>query len=329
MKRLRIEDDDSSGLPRLRRLPDFSEAPHELIAALVAATQAVGRELSYADALGLTGAAFMLRFSAGGPAHLDACRGRERFLPETLAQLGFPEARVVTDPAGALNEVARDLAGGRAPIVLGCFPEAPWRAGLVTALLPEGLWAVLDCAGRVHSLAPRADALVLWGEPGEPRPVEALTPTTLLRRALSAWEGEGDEEGAGAWRRWIATVEQWPHLPQAELPALVAAHEFVYEVLVDARGAGALWLAIVAEQVEETAAAWVMRASQRLEEMVELLEGRHPAVGDPVALQAFATGDWRRELAERLAEAAELDLAAKHDLERALQAAYPPEDDIG
>lgn len=321
MQRLRL-DGETPGRPVLGSLPEVFEAPHELIAAVASAAGAVGADVPYAELMGLSGAAFMLRVGAGGFSHADASYGRERLLPNALADLGFPRAQVAASPTFPRPELAEELTAGRPAVAQGCFPEAPWRAGIVTGLLAEGLWTILDCGGRLHSLAPRADLLVLFGphEPGSSR----SSVSALLWRCLDAWEGVGGDEGAAAWRHWIDALEAWPDAAGEDPTAAVAAHEFVCEVLLDARGAASSWLAELSAEGEEVSADWLARAAGSLSELTELLDSRHPPVHHPDVLRALADPRWRAEWGAVLSEAAERDLSAKHDLARALEADYPP-----
>ncbi len=321
MRRLRL-DGNKPGRPVLGSLPKVSGAPHELIAAVASAAGAAGAEAPYADLMGLSGAAFMLRVGAGGFSHADASSGRDRLLRGALADLGFPRAQVVSSPTLPPPELAEELTAGRPAVAQGCFPEAPWRAGIVTGLLPDGLWTILDCAGRLHSLAPRSDLLVLLG-PHEPGSGASSVPA-LLWRCLDAWEGADGDEGAGAWRHWLGALDAWPDAAGEALTAVVAAHEFVYEVLLDARGAAASWLAELSAEGDEVSADWLARAAAGLSDLAELLDSRHPPVHHPDVVRALADPGWRAGWAALLSEAAERDLSAKHDLARALEADYPP-----
>jgi hypothetical protein len=88
-----------------------------------------------------------------------------------------------------------------------------------------------------------------------------------------------------------------------------------------------MWLADLAAEVPSLAADWLTRAAGKIEALAELLDSRHPPVHHPDVVRAFVSPAWRRELAELLAEAAELDLSAKNDLAQAIDADYPPEED--
>ena len=94
-----------------------------------------------------------------------------------------PSAQAHEDPPDAPALAAPELSAGRPLAVLGYFPEAPWRAGLVVGVLdPKGLWAILDASGRVHSLAARASLAISLGatrRAGAARPVSPAPPLPL------------------------------------------------------------------------------------------------------------------------------------------------------
>ena len=320
MQRLRL-DGEEEPFPSLGRLPEPVDAPCELIAALVSAMRVTGADVSYVECMGLSGTAFMLRKSRGPFAHVDATRGRERFVTDALADLGFGDAQVVNLHGGIPEALVAELKVGRAPVARGCFPEALWRVGIVVGLVSDNLWSVLDCSGRVHALAPRADFLLLVGAPGEKL---SPAPSVLLWRCLDAWEGMDEDEGVGGWRHWVEALRAEPELKGEAARVALSAHEVLYETLLDARAAGATWLADLAERAGGMAGDWLEGAARKLYELAELLDSRHPPVHHPDTEPAFRDAAWRAKLAALLSEAAELDLSAKHDVAQAIEADYPP-----
>jgi hypothetical protein len=308
----------------LPRLPASWEGPCELVGAVVAAADFLGAPVSYSRLLAASGAAFMLRVSSEEFAHLDAARGRQRWLIPALLAAGFPKVRQLAPWPEAWEAVRAELLAGRPVIAAAYLPEAPWRAGLVVALAKNGLWSVMDSQGRVHTLAPRAGYLLALGPAGEP---QAEPTPALLSRVLMAFEGEGECEGAGAWRNWLALLRRPPRGTSQDLALQLTAHEYLYENLLDARTHATLWLNELADQGEGVRAAWLQRSADHLAELVALLEARRPPVHHPETLACFGDPGWRESLARLLARAAELDLAAKQAIVSAVFADYPPEEE--
>ena len=321
MQRLRLSDEPDS--PRLAQLPPAPPpATCELIACLSSATAHCGVHASYSDLLCACGAAFMLCVDPSGFRREDALAGRWRLLPSALIEAGFSSAHVPDDPPDPLALAAPELAEGRAVPVLGCFPEAPWRAGLAVGILDtKGLWAILDASGRVHSLAARASLAVTLGAPTEPS-LPGLY--ALLRRCLWSWEGVEANEGPAAWTAWLNLLRQPAPADPTALAAEVSAHDLLYETLLDARTHAATWLDDRVDEADGNMADWLASAADLLRELAALLESRDPAPHQPNVASAFADPTWRAYLADLLSQAAEIDLQARHALACALDADYPP-----
>jgi hypothetical protein len=133
-----------------------------------------------------------------------------------------------------------------------------------------------------------------------------------------------EDEGAAAWRTWLMHLCSDPPADRAEAASQAAAHECLYETLLDGRANAAAWLADLALEAEGLAAEWLMEASDALGQMVSLLESREPAPHQPEVQQCFTDSSWRAYLVGLLAEAAELDLKACRALSNALDGDYPP-----
>jgi len=318
----RLELLDEPGGPSLPSLPPAPSAACELIACTATAAAYAGASaVSYPQLLCSSGAAFMLTVSPNGFRHCDAMANRWRFLPSCLAEAGFDKASVLAGPRDLMELAREELEANRPLVVAGCFPEAPWRAGLVVGLAGRMHWAVMDSAGRVHRLAPRASLVVATGQPTEPTkpPLQHV-----LRRCFWCWEGVEEDEGAAAWRTWLMHLGSEPPADRAEAASQAAAHECLYETLLDGRANAAAWLADLALEAEGLAAEWLMEASDALGQMVSLLESREPAPHQPEVRQCFTDSSWRAYLVGLLAEAAELDLQACRALSNALDGDYPP-----
>ncbi len=263
----------------------------------------------------------MLCVSPSGFRREDGIAGRWRLLPAALIEVGSASAQVHEGPADALALAAPELAEGRAVPVLGCFPEAPWRAGLVVGLLDaKGLWAILDASGRVHSLAARASLAVTLGAATAP---SAPGLYALLRRCLWSWEGVEASEGPAAWTAWLSLLGKPAPSDPTALAAEVSVHDFLYETLLDARTQAAMWIDDRADEADGNLSDWLASCADALRELAALLESRDPALHQP-NVAAFADPAWRGYLADLLGQAAELDLQARHALSCALDADYPP-----
>jgi hypothetical protein len=321
MQRLRLSDEPDS--PRLAQLPPTPPPTTcELIACLSSATAHCGVHASYSGLLCASGAAFMLCVSPSGFRREDAIAGRWRLLPSALIEAGFDSAQIVEDPPDPLALAASELSESRAVPVLGCFPEAPWRAGLAVGILDaKGLWAILDASGRVHSLAARASLAITLGPTSAPSRPSLYA---LLRRCLWSWEGVEANEGPAAWTAWLKLLGNSALADPTALAAEVSAHDFLYETLLDARTHAATWLDDRADEADGNTADWLASAADTLREMTALLESRDPALHQPNVAASFADSTWRAYLADLLGQAAELDLQARHALACALDADYPP-----
>lgn len=321
MHRLHIPE-DQAGRSLLPALPGLPEGLCEPVAAAACAARYAGGQVSYTSLMATSGAAFMVRCGSGGFRHIDAVAGRERFLANALGDIGFSRCTMAGVEKQVLQSLRAEVEEGRPCVVVGCFPEAPWRAGLVTGCMEDDLWTVQDCGGRLHSLAPRGQWALLLG----PLDAQAAEPSlrSTLDRCLRAWTGDQADEGPQAWRNWIAFLQRSVPEDSQELAAACAAHEFLYESLLDARSCGVSWLDEKAQQADDIIGSWLERVCGLLEEEVELLESRRPPVHHPDVLRAFEDEAWRREVAELLGKAAELDLRARSDLAAALDADYPP-----
>jgi len=317
MQRLYV-DDSRPGEIILERLPTVRWAPCELVAGAVAAASHIGAPIEYVHLMGVSGIAFTLVLRPPAFSHSDAVVGRIELLCQALQQIGFSRAILLSHSDEAQQALSAELSAQRPVLVLGCFPEAPWRCGLITGLLRDGLWAVLDLDGRLHRLAPRFDAVLLFGPPGD-----SSTPSfsQLISHSISVWQGQSDIAGPEAWQAWQEMLKNL-HQPISAAPA----HEFLYEWLLDARTCAAAWISNLAEQVDEIQSAWLQSAAGHLEALVELLEARRPPLHHPEVAHAFADQPWRQELAARIAQAAELDAQALHCLRMSLEADYPPEE---
>ncbi len=311
MKRLRIDGDE---WPKLETLPAVEPAPNELVAAVVAAARACGAEADYIELMGRSGEAFALRIGPGFK-RLPPDDSALEALRAALGELGFGRARVAAWREGEAPSVLAELRAGRAAVVQGCFPEAPLLCGLIVGAEAEGTWLVLDLTGRVHRIAARGELLIVLGPRGQQRQRDV---EELVRRALSCWAAPE------AWGRWAEALMAAGDLGKAELEAAVQAHELLYEAAVDARAAGAAWLAELADRAEGISGDWLGEAAALLDSLVALLETRQPAVHSGDVLRAFGEEAWRLEVARLVQRASELDMAAKRAVVNSLEAEFPP-----
>ncbi|MCX7597754.1 MAG: hypothetical protein N2512_02655, partial [Armatimonadetes bacterium] len=294
----RLELLDESGGPFLAQLPQVPWAACELIACTAAAAAYAGRAVAYSDLLCSSGAAFMLAVSQDGFRHWDALANRWRFLQASLVEAGFGRALVCTEGVDFTGVAGEELMAGRPLVVAGCFPEAPWRAGLVVALPAENRWAVMDTGGRVHCLAPRGKVVVATREPNQP---SRAYPLHVLERCLWCWEGVEENEGASGWQKWLEHLESEPPRNQAEARSQVAAHEWLYETVLEGRSYAATWLHDLALQTDGLASDWLMEGADILAEMVGLMESRDPPLHQPEVLSCFMEPSWRTYLADIMA----------------------------
>lgn len=317
----RLELLDEPGGPFLAELPQVPWAACELIACTAAAAAYAGHAVVYPDLLCSSGAAFMLTVSRDGFRHWDALANRWRFLQASLIEVGFGQAWVCTACADLVGVAKEELTAGRPVVVAGCFPEAPWRAGLVVALPGENRWAVMDTTGRVHCLTPRATVVVAMRAPDEPK---IPCPLHVLERCLWCWEGVEETEGIAGWHRWLEHLRAEPPADRAKARSQIAAHEWVYETVLDGRAHAAGWLHDLALKTDGLAADWLMEAASILTEMVALMESRDPPPHQTEVHQCFTESSWRAYLVDIIARAGELDLRACQALANALSADYAP-----
>ncbi|MBC7288841.1 MAG: hypothetical protein H5T86_12565, partial [Armatimonadetes bacterium] len=271
MRRLIVRrDGDEVGLDRR---PAIQAGPSELVACVVAAAQVQGAPLEYGGLLCDCGAAFALRVSPVGFRHVEALTSQLPGLLPALQMWGFRHARIGAAPEAPTAEARPELEAGRAVAVAGCFPEAPWRAGLVVHVGRDGLWTLMDVTGRLHRAAPRATVLVTLGKCDG-----AMRPALAARLAL--WLSASDdakETVAAGWRAWLDLLSR----PDTPSPSEIAAHEYLYEVLLDGRTHAAGEVAAASEQDEGVVADWLRVAAARLEQLVAHLEARRPPLHSP------------------------------------------------
>ena len=317
MRRLKVE--RPNGDVTLKTRPRAIEAPNELVASVTAAVQYMSQPIDYGELMVDCGAAFGLHISQTAFRREDALASQQRFLMPALRMWGFGDARLVmAEETHALEVVREELRADRPAVVAGCFPEAPWRAGLVVQVGEDGLWTIMDCDGRLHRMVPRFSVMLVLGPRGEKNVPE-------VARRLAVWldsiKDEGPDEGPRAWANWLCLLGT-SSAAAGELD--VGAHEYLYEVLIDARLQAVEILRQAAEEEEGVRGEWLAVAAARMERLVEHLEARRPPLHSPEVYERLEEPAVRRQIAEHLEKAAELDLDARAALTSAYWAEYPP-----
>ncbi len=295
-------------------------APHRsrglcgLAVCLQSALEAASLSLSYAELMGLLNAAFLLRVDEQF-AVAQTVESRWQRLDWVLAELGFSDGRVLEQmPQPEL--IAQELAAGRP------LPALAWSAGGAD-------WALI--CGQA------AEGQNWWGYPFSTNPllVEAeagcrvLVPVgpktgdtdiTAARDAALAAAGTlrlsaGDPVRAYAqWAELMRRQEPFDDGPGGD--EVIMRHEWLTEVLLDARYAAVDFLRGIADSSHEFWEEELTRAADLYDEVIGVLESRQPALFEPIAMEVLRDPQIRYEWAELLQEAAELEAEALDAIRR-------------
>jgi hypothetical protein len=239
-----------------------------------------------------------------------------------MAALGFRQARLL-DSAGGLSgpeilAAVRAETGAGRPVVLHGWAPQPRGLSLIAGPGPGGLicgYSPSAAAGDPYLAAPPSgDFLLILGAPEGP--AEDLF-VLGCRAARRQWETErpGCADCYRAWQGLIAGGSATPELA-AELGACLAA-------LAVARGAAQEFLREATQGLAPAPAAWVRRAVNQYELLLERLEPLAERLAAPENQPPWSAED-QTEIAGALEAVAELDAEAVNCLRRAPEAEYGP-----
>lgn len=299
---------DSHILPNVPAPPRVPAGACALMAALQAALNYVGRAASYDTLMGLTGLAF----------GLPGCQPPR--LREALAALGFAGDLCPgpTNPQ-ALSALKAALHAGFPVAVVGWpTPQDDWgliagydRGGAILCGWPAG------AAGPAYLGAPAAGSalIVLAG------PVSPLDPADAARAALS-WAAAQYDPLRQGYQEWSAELANGME-QRSDDASDALRHAARLATLADARTAAAGYLEECAELFDEVAAAWLLRARDAYQLLVDRAEA-DPLLRDGPVSDALRA--WLDTAPQELADITRLDLAALQDVQRALTLPYGPDE---
>ncbi len=288
-----------------------------LAVCLQSALQAASLAVSYAELMGLLNAAFLLRvdeeFSVAG-----TVESRWERLAAVLAELGFGEAQVREQMPGP-EIVAEELGSGRPLLALG-WGEASGDWSLICGQNADGeKWWGYEFS---------ADPVLVKGEASCRMLVQV---GGMAGDANMAAARDGAIAAAGRLRLSekdpVSAYEKWAELMRADRPfpegppgdEMIMRHEWLTDVLLDARYAAVDFLRTAADSLGELRAEELVQAADLYEQVTGVLESRQPGLFEPVVTDVLRDAQVRDEWAELLQEAAELETEALGIVKRVSQ----------
>ncbi|MCE5241219.1 hypothetical protein LLH23_22365 [bacterium] len=235
---------------------DFCQALHEALGLL-------GREVSLARVMGLTGAAFMTPWGEGMVASWSAARV-DRYLSEALAALGLRARREQSPVEEALALCREPLRAGQPVLARG--PDDGWAT--VVGLKGEELLGRVPGSGRPYErLTPPVQELILCDEAEAPPPLLAANLQALARADVLL--GEAEE----AWLQWReALAEPAPYGAGAGRLERFLAEQHLTACVVEARDAAHVFLAETAAATDYDLAEALDTAAEAADIAVSLAE---------------------------------------------------------
>ena len=103
------------------------------------------------------------------------------------------------------------------------------------------------------------------------------------------------------------------------------AHESFCDSLADARVSAAAFCEEAGEVLGPVEAEWLMLAADNARDIVAELEARDPPIGDPEAIEALASAQWREEWAATVQELCAKEARLLDCLHKAWRGEIPPE----
>ncbi len=292
-----------------------------LAVCLQSALQAASLSVSYAELMGLLNAAFLLRvdedFSVG-----EIVESRWERLGSVLAELGFGEARV-REQMPQPEIIAEELGAGRPLPALG-WGEGGGDWSLICGQDADGKkWWGYEFLAAPVLVAGEASCRMLvqvGGKTGDAN-------MSAARDAAIAAAGKlrlSEKDPVSAYDKWAELMRRGGLFPEG--PAgdeMIMRHEWLTEVLLDARYAAADFLRTVADSLGQLVAEELVQAADLYDQVIGVLESRQPGLFEPIVTDVLRDAQVRDEWAELLQEAAELETEAL-DIIRRIGAAPRP-----
>lgn len=338
VKAVQIELDEgvAKGIAYIPPLPFGKGRDNQFIAALEATLAARGEAVGYDELMGLSGAAFRVQFwlPEWCPSSVDLLQGYNHAAP-VLDALGYRYQLLSTfgRPAEEYREeVVRSLDAGR-PVMMENL-DGRGRYAVVVGQVNNGEQWVGRCCGDAEGDYTTSTDLpwcvLLLEERGK-----AMEPTAAFRRSLEiavelahtpsyVRDKKPQASGSAAYAAWIKALRDegsFAKAGQEDLRYMAGANAGMYEVLADARAAGARYLAGHARDLGTKAETHLQEAARLYERIATELAAGRKWVPEREALKGdFAwTPAMRQEEAAILEQVAELEARAVAELEKALQ----------
>jgi hypothetical protein len=307
---------------------------NSVIVAYTTLLNAIGERSSYDDLMGRSGAAFRLQLAQPQwcPSAPVACCGYD-CTARALSVTGHRARNIACDPKDA------DACRVRNDLVMACIDAgAPvlWiekEAGLIVGYEDAGRWFLRHYPMDRGEQPTRFDnfswgTLLILSERSE-LPPRRQTVIESLELALEldetpAWGNYA--AGSHAWRLWIQQLADEARFEGLEGDAMtppMLANAWMYDSLLDARGAASRYLQRIASEFEPRTAAHLQRAARAYEELaLTLIRGQsHRCYPWTLAQAARWSADMRRAQAEVLKQAFALEQQALQCLRLALATA--------
>ncbi len=295
-------------------LPRRSTGLCGLAVCLHSALDTAGLHVAYSRLMGLLNAAFMLRvdedFSLAA-----GVESRWTRLDETLADLGFEDARLlhVSHPDDLLRA---ELTAGRAVCALG-WGHTPPDWSLICGLSDDDLqwWGYeFSAAPVLLSAAPGCRIFLTIGERSRDTHLTPAEDAALVAAAQFSDFPTGPLAAYSQWADLMRLDAPFPDGPRGD--EMIGRHEWLTDVLLDARAAAVAFLRSIADRTASPVADDLLQAADFYQRAIETLEARQPAIYAPTVTYAMRDPEVRADWADLIEAAAELEAEALQLLRR-------------
>ena len=318
--RRRLFDGPDQGLGEELHLLETVPAPGReggacsLAACLQVALRAAGQPTTYAQLMGQSGAAFMLRVAEGFPGDL-ALAGREEYVAPALLELGRQAALTHDPDAPTTFDLCRsETMAGRPALARGWGSNPAEWAVIVGVQGTDLLGHCLGGGGRRERHAPVLTSLLTLGEAVAPLPAPDLVRVALVRAHALL------QSAVAQYDVWLALLQSpEPYGPPLSRTQAFLGEQWLSACLADAREAAARYLASLTETASEDFAEALSPAADCAERLAE--EAERLLVPPDAIHRAHLPEDldWRQRRCETLSALRALELKLQDHLRRALR----------
>ena len=294
-----------------------------------AALRYLGGTEDYVQIMGASGGAFAIRWPVEGVQIAAGTLQGEAHVRSLLAGLGRSGTYAgPADAAARWTTLKTAIDAGR-PCV---FLKTNGEHGLLMGYDEKAMEVVAVLYGdgadaEVQRL--KADDLEYVVDPG-PHPQAQPDPIDTLREVITNAARDASQPAADGLAHGPAAYDAWARyltsLPAGTPPPedLVPAVKWCLDVLIDSRTQASAFLRRAAKDVPSGSAAFLIRAANEYDRLVQLLNGREfylysVETGKKSAAETLATPEGRKAFAELLIQCRDADAAAMDELKIALR----------